>query len=325
MRKARVALIGLGGWGAGNFRSLEDADTVELVTWFDSNPEVVEKFRGDTPVSPASSWEEVLSNEEIEGVILVVPNHIHTPLAIEAAGRGKHVWVEKPISNTTAEADAIIQACEDAGVILQVGHSLRLSPGIRLVKKMIEDGKIGDPVMVEGHNSHRGGWSLAPGVWRWYNTTCPGGPMNLLGIHLIDTVHYLFGPSAEVTGMMTKKYLECEPDEITAAIIRFKSNLLGVLGSSYVSPGGIRIAVYGATGKLEFDYLKNQLTYTDIDGKSEVMQTESINPVTEEYREFGECIVTGKKPETGGLEGRAAVAVLEAAITSARTGKAVRL
>ena len=326
MRKAKIALVGLGGWGATqSLPAIEDAGNLELVSWSDANPDTVAQYTDKIAITPAGSFDEVLDNPEVEGVILIVPNHIHPLLATQVAGRGKHVWIEKPITNTVAEADKIIQAAEDAGVILQVGHSLRRTKGMRTIKKLIQEGKIGEVAMVEAHQSHRGGWTLTPDQWRWYSDKCPGGPLNLLGIHQIDNLHYLFGKVDEVTAMFSKRCLECEIDEITQVIVRFKNGILGQIGDTYITPPKTFIAVYGTTGWLEFNFLKNKLTYFDIDGKPEDIPVEHMNLIADEFREFGECIVTGKKPETGGPEGRAAVALMEAAIESARTGKTVKL
>ncbi len=326
MRKASVALVGLGGWGATqSLPAIAEAGNLELVTWYDANPETVERHREQIPVTPAGSFDEVVGNPEVEGVILVVPNHVHASLTVQAAGCGKHVWVEKPIANTLAEADSMIQACEDAGVILQVGHSLRRTQGMRRIKQMIQDGKVGEVASVEAHQSHKGGWTVTPEAWRWYNDKCPGGPLNLLGIHQIDNMHYLIGPSAEVTAMMGKKCLPCETDEISQVLIRFKNGVLGQIGDTYITPAKTFIAVYGTAGWLEFDFLRGRLTYFDTDGKPEDMPVESTNLIADELREFGECILTGKRPETGGAEARAAVAVMEAAIESARTGKTVKI
>ena len=326
MKKAGIALVGLGGWGATqSLPSIAQAGNLDLVTWFDANPETINQCRGKIPLPPAGSLDEVLNDPAVEGVIFIVPNPVHAPLAIQAAGRGKHVWIEKPIANTIAEADSMIQACEDAGVILQVGHSLRRNPGMRLIKEMIQDGKIGELAMLEAHQSHRGGWTLTPEQWRWHNEKCPGGPLNLLGIHEIDNMHYLNGPSAEVTAMMAKKCLPCEIDEISQVIIRFKNGLLGQIGDTYITPAKTFIAVYGTSGWLELNFLRNSLTYFDMDGNPEAIPYAPINLIADEFKEFGECILTGKRPETGGPEARAAVAVMEAAIESARTGKAVKI
>ena len=326
MTKVRVALIGLGGWGGSAILpAIEEAGNLELVTWFDTNPDTVAAYRNRISVEPASSYEEVLNRQDVDGVLLVVPNHLHAPLAIQAASHGKHIWVEKPIANHVAEANAMIEASEKSGVILSVGHSLRRHGVIRKAKKLVSEGKIGDLVAIEGHQSHRGGWSLTPSMWRSYEDKCPGGPMNLLGIHQIDTMHYIMGPSAEVTSIMTKKYLNYEAVEITALIIRFKNNLIGTITSTYISPAKTFLSIYGTTGWLECDLTRGKLTYYDIESIPEDIEVETPNPIAEEFREFGECILSGKRPETGGPEARAAVAVLEAAVESAKTGKTIRL
>jgi len=324
MNKVRVALIGLGGWGSSSsLPAIEEAGNLELVTWFDANPDVVASYREQISVEPAASYEEVLNRSDVDGVLLVVPNHLHAPLAIQAAKKQKHIWVEKPIANYVAEADAMIQAAGENGVVLSVGHSLRRNAVLRTAKKLVSDGKIGDLVAMEGHQSHRGGWSLTPEMWRSYSDKCPGGPMNVLGIHQIDTMHYIMGPSSEVTGIMTKKYRDYEAVEITSIIIRFQNNLLGTIMSTYVSPAKTFVSIYGTTGWLECDLTRGKLTCYDIESRPEEIEVTGVNPLVEEFREFGECILTGKRPETGGPEARAAVAVLEAAVESAKTGKAV--
>ncbi|MDI6828875.1 MAG: gfo/Idh/MocA family oxidoreductase, partial [Armatimonadota bacterium] len=78
-------------------------------------------------------------------------------------------------------------------------------------------------------------------------------------------------------------------------------------------------------GWFEFDFWPYKLTYYDIDGKPETIMIERVNLIADEFKEFGECILTGKQPETGGPEARAAVVVMQAALESARTGKLVKL
>jgi len=327
LRKARIALVGLGGWGGeqGINAVKKNTDVLDLITWFDASPEVVEQRRSEMPVPPASSWQEVLENPNIEGVILVVPNHVHTPLVLDVARHGKHVFIEKPLANTLAECDEIVKACDDAGVILQTGHCLRRVPAVRKAKQLLDEGRIGELVMLEGHQSHRGGWTVKEGQWRWYNESCPGGPLNLLGIHQIDNMHYLAGPSVEVNAMFAKKCLPAEIPEITQVIIRFESGILGYIGDTYVSPAKTETCVYGTEGFMEIDCLKSHLKFYDIDGKLTEMPCEKIELIPDEYREFAECIITGKQPETGGAEGRAAVALMEAAIRSARTGQVEKI
>ena len=324
MSKIGVAVVGVGGWGGVPADAICANNKFELVAWYDTAQASIEDFQRKTSIPPSCSYEEMLDNPDIEAVVISVPNYIHASVAVQAAGRGKHVWIEKPLANTVAEADEIIQACEDSGVILQVGHCLRRYPCIRQAKKMVEDGVIGNLVAIEGHQSHRGGFGLTPEKWRWYADKCPGGPMNVLGVHQIDAMHYIMGPSAEVSGMFVKKYMPYEADEITAVLIKYKNGLLGTLLSTYITPGRTFISIYGTEGYLGVNF-GGTLTHHHRNGTVTDIPVDSCDVFQNQFEEFADCILKGRKPETGGPEGRAAVAVLESALISSRTGKTITL
>lgn len=324
MKKIGIALIGVSGFASVTNGAARRAENLELIGWYDTNQASIDEFRGQTDIPMSRSYEELLKNPAVEAVVLVVPNPVHAELAVQAAGWGKHVWIEKPLSNTVAEADQIIKVCEDAGVVLQVGHCLRRYPCIRRAKKLIEEGSIGDLVAIEGHHSHRGGFGLTPERWRWYADKCPGGPMNVLGVHQIDTMHYIMGPSAEVSGMMVKKYMPYEADEITMVMIKFANGLLGTVTSTYITPSRTFMSIFGTEGYIQCNF-SGGLTLRSMDGSVIDIPVESTDVFVEQFEEFGNCINKGRKPETGGPEGRAAVAVLEAGIISSRTGKTVKL
>lgn len=89
MKKVKVALVGVGSWGGTqSLPAINEAGNLELVSWFDANPEIIAKYSNTIPVPPARSFEEILSNPQVEAVILIVPNHVHAQLAIQAAGWG---------------------------------------------------------------------------------------------------------------------------------------------------------------------------------------------------------------------------------------------
>ena len=95
------------------------------------------------------SYEEMLALDDLDGVILTTPNSAHRPGA-EAAAAGKHVFVEKPVSNTIADGRAMIEACAQANVVLAVGHSCRRHGALRHLKKMMDEGELGRVSLVEG-------------------------------------------------------------------------------------------------------------------------------------------------------------------------------
>jgi len=96
------------------------------------------------------SYEEMLALDDLDGVILTTPNSAHRPGAEAAAAAGKHVFVEKPVSNTIADGRAMIEACAQANVVLAVGHSCRRHGALRHLKKMMDEGELGRVSLVEG-------------------------------------------------------------------------------------------------------------------------------------------------------------------------------
>lgn len=165
-----------------------------------------------------------------------------------------------------------------------------------------------------------------------------------MGVHHADTLNYYFGPVKKVSALFNKLYIAADVEDITMTILQFESGVLGYLGSSYAAVRMNWMSVHGTDASLScnlalpnvsFDeYLQiwsvvDKYTVLQISEKSKD-QPETIplrigDPILEEIDEFADCIRTGKKPETDGQAGMAALALVRAAIDSARSGKAVDL
>jgi UDP-N-acetylglucosamine 3-dehydrogenase len=254
--------------------------------------------------------------------------------------------VEKPIANTMADGRRMVAACREARVVLLVGHDMRRLSGFRKAKELIEQGTIGKPVMVESNFSARLGFELTPDKFRWYgdDSGCPAGALMTMGIHHADTLAYYFGPVKKVFSFFSKLYTPADVDDVTMTTFRFESGVLGHLGSTYVSPRANWIRVYRtdahlicnlALPNLPFDeYLKvwsvvDKYTVLQLFDKSkdepETIPLSIGDPILEEVDEFADCIRTGRRPETDGEGALAALALIRAAIESARTEKPVDL
>jgi predicted dehydrogenase len=223
---------------------------------------------------------------------------------------------------------------------------MRRLSGFRKVKELIDQGAIGKPVMVESNFSARIGFELTPDKWRWRgdDSGCPAGGLMTMGVHHADTLNHLFGPIEKVGAFFNKLYITAEVEDVTMTILQFDSGVLGYLGSSYATPRTNWVQVYGTEGKLScsvslpnlpFDeYLKvwtvvDRYTTLQVLGKGKD-QPEEIplpigDPILEEIDEFADCIQTGAQPETDGKGALVALALIRAAIDSARTGKPVDL
>ncbi|HEY5572164.1 MAG TPA: Gfo/Idh/MocA family oxidoreductase, partial [Anaerolineales bacterium] len=186
----RLALFGPGGFGHERARAMQASPQVEFLACY--SPLESERlacqvrFGARAVTSPAKIWDD----PAIDGVVLSTPNQLHLEQCCQAAAAGKHVFVEKPIAPTVAAARRMIECCERAGVLLMVGHNSRRRNRKRLMKRYLEEGKLGKPLAAEANNSHAGGLDIPPGDWRWSQANCPGGSLSQLGVHHADTLQY---------------------------------------------------------------------------------------------------------------------------------------
>ncbi len=340
----KVALIGLGSWSGVIANAVQRSKRVKLVSCYTRNPEKRAAFSKKYGCDQDKSFEDVLRRADVEGVLLTTPNAVHAQYAVAAAESGKHVFVDKPIANTLADGEKIVEACRNGGVVLLVGHDMRRLSGFRKLKELMDKGAIGRPVMAESNFSARLGFELTPDKWRWYgdDSGCPAGSLMTMGVHHADTLRYYFGPVKRVFAFFNKLYTPADVEDVTMTTFQFASGVLGYLGSTYSSPRANWIYVYGTEGHLfcsvslpnvPFDeYLRiwsvvDEYTTLQLFEKSqdkpETIPLSIGDPVLEEIDEFADCIRTGKKPETDGEGALGALALIRAAIDSARTGKPI--
>ncbi len=341
-----VALIGIGSWSGVIANAVQRSKKARMVTCFTRNAEKRKAFSHTYGCDQEMSFEDVLKRDDVEGILLTTPNAVHAEHAVMAAQKGKHVYVDKPIANTLADGKRMVEACEKARVILLAGHDMRRLSGFRKMKDLLDRGAIGKPVMVESNFSARLGFELTPDKWRWYgdDSGCPAGALMTMGVHHADTLQYYFGPIRRVFAFFNKLYTRAEVEDVTMTTFQFDSGVLGYLGSTYVSPRANWIYAYGTDGHLSctlslpnlpFDeYLKvwsvvdrysTLQLYDKSKDKPESIPLPVGDPILEEIDEFADCIRTGKKPETDGPGALAALALIRAAIDSARTGMPVEM
>ena len=344
--KVGVAHVGNGSWAGVIANAVQRSQKVRIVTCYSRTPEKRQAFSKKYGCDQEKSFEDVLKREDVEGILLTTPNAIHAEQAVLAAQHRKHVFVDKPIANTFADGKRMVEACEKAGVALLVGHDMRRLSGFRKMKELIAGGTIGKPVMAECNFSANMGHELTPDKWRWYgdDTGCPAGALMTMGVHHADTLNHFLGPIEKVFAYFNKLYISAEVEDVNLTVFQFKSGVLGYLGSSYTVPRTNWMYVYGTDGKLECsvslpnvpfeEYLKvwsvvDRYTKLHLYGKGKDKPEEIAlsmgDPILEEIDEFADCIRTGKKPETDGRGALAALALIRAAIESARTGKQGRI
>src|SRR5437867_13201510 len=140
----RVGVIGAGYWGPNLVRNLSEAPGAAPVAVADLSPERLDAIRKRFPaIRTTTEHREVLGDSRVDAVCIATPVGTHRALAEEAFAAGKHVFIEKPLAPTVADAEAIIRASEKAGRTLMVGHTFVYNPAVVAVKKILESDGIG--------------------------------------------------------------------------------------------------------------------------------------------------------------------------------------
>jgi len=332
----RVAAVGLGRWAKTLADAIKGSDRLQIVSCFSRSEQSREAFSQQYRCRAADTYEQLLKDPEVEGVIVTTPNDAHAAPVLEAAAHGKHLYVDKPIAHTMADAWAIDRGCREAGVTLAVGHSARRLKGSRKIKEIIAQGSLGKLVMAECNFSNDRSLELTPDKWRWYKEKSPGGPLIQLAVHHADTLHYLFGPVKTVTAMAKRLYTPAEIEDVTMTLLEMESGQLCYIGSNWASQGTFYTYVYGMEANLYFTVDFNFWSRSDVVDQHSHLEIQhrgssEHKPIPvgqgdmlrEELEEFAECIRNKTRPEVGGPEAVAALAVVQAAIRSAESGRTV--
>ena len=230
---------------------------------------------------------------------MVTPNHTHAEIAVAAAARGRHVFVEKPFADRLADGLRAVEAIQRAGVLLFVGHSFRRLGAARAAATAIAEGALGEIVLAEANFSLPGAFS--PGSWRSRRETLPAGPMTQLGVHHVDTLQAWIGPAISVRGSMTHMAAAAEIDDVAVALLEHESGARSVISCSYVSPKTYRIRVYGTQANLDYRTEMSiwpeaermdeatTLTIEDATGSAD-LPFEPCDMLVDELEEFAWCI-----------------------------------
>jgi predicted dehydrogenase len=324
--RARLGVVGLGWWGGMLAESAGASGLATIVGGYARTPERRDAFADQHDCRAFDDLDAMLSDEEVDGVLVATPHSTHVELVQQIASAGKHVFVEKPLALTADDAKRAIAATDAAGVTLQVGHNRRRQPANRRIKAMIEDGELGTLVHLEGNQSGPNAHADDFPAWRADPQEAPGGGMSAMGVHVVDTFHYWAGPAKRVFAYSKRIAGWRELDEATAVTIEYEAGPLGSIGTSYYVPAVNTLVAYGTDanawneqdGRRFFSQRRGEPARTEA-------ATDTIDTIVDEMAEFARCILEGAHPETGGREGLEVAAVLEAIVRSSTSGCAIEL
>jgi predicted dehydrogenase len=276
-KEINVALIGYKFMGrahsnayrqVGPFMSPDLTPRMKVICGRDSA--AVEKAAADLGwQESATDWREVVRREDIDLVDISTPGDSHAEIAIAAAEAGKAILCEKPLANTLAEAESMLEAVERVGVVHMLCHNYRRAPAVMLAKQMIDAGDLGEIYHYRG--TYLQDWVVNPELpllWRFQKEKAGSGALGDIGSHSLDLARFLVGEITEISGdlatFIKQRALVDDPastgpvtvDDAATALVRFAGGALGTIEGTRLALGRKnynRFEINGSKGTLAFD------------------------------------------------------------------------
>lgn len=326
----QVAVAGLGWWGRQVVRSLTTSTHLRVVRAVEPDAAAHAGFAQEHGLSLSPSLTEALRDPQVQAVVLCTPQALHAAQVQEAAAAGRHVFCEKPLAMTRADAEASVEACRRAGLVLGIGHERRFEPAMRRLRALLREGRLGTPLHIEANFSHAKLTHLKPGDWR-VDPRHPAAHTGM-GVHLTDAFLDLFGPIEEVHARAEQLVSSRPRGDLVSIQVRFASGASGFASAILETPLYIACRVFGSEGWAEI----RNATHPDTPGPATM--TLELRDGTREMREYPweNAVLLNLEAFAAAVRGEAPypftdaqkvanVAVLEAVADSAATGRPVRL
>ncbi|MGI9863002.1 Gfo/Idh/MocA family oxidoreductase [Moorella naiadis] len=258
MTNLRVGIVGGGFMGkahASIYKAERDVEVAMVATSRPESAKAFAEFAGATKWT--TSFEELLASPDIDAVDICAPNHLHYPVAMRAIANRKPFLIEKPLARNIAEAQEIVTAQENAGLVAVYGENLRYSPPYVKAKEIIDEGGIGNVIMMRINEIHNGPFHSQ---WFWDAQKTGGGALLDMGIHGLFVAEWLVQDRAchVYAELGTLKWAnKClnGAEDTAFCTLRFPGGAIAEIVNSWAASGGIdvRTEIYGTEGTIYID------------------------------------------------------------------------
>ncbi len=313
-----LGVVGLGYWGPNLARNFDALPGCELAWCCDAQDDRRERLaQVHRSTRFTDRLEDLLEDPDLDAIALATPVPTHAALAQRVLEAGKHCFVEKPLAQSAAQAEAVVEAAERAERIVMVGHLLEYHPGVRLLKEIVDSGELGQTRYIYGNRLNLGQLrSEENALWS-------------LGAHDVSVVLALAGEEPTELVAHGECYMQEGIEDVVFAFMRFPSGLAAHLHLSWLDPHKERrFTVVGAKRMATFDDMELERKLTVYDkgfdekadsygeyitraGEIRCPRVPNAEPLRLECEHFLQCIREGATPRSDGRSGLRVVRVLE--------------
>ncbi len=334
-KKVGWGIVGCGVIGPWHATAVKDAPSAKLVAVCDVVKARADALAKEHKCAATYSIEELLKHDDIQAVSVCTPSGMHAANTIQAAEAGKHVLCEKPLDIKMAAMDAMIAACEEAGVKLAAVFQMRTREDNRRVREAVRGGKLGKLVLADMYQKyHRDHEYYASGDWRATWALDGGGALMNQGVHGTDLLLWVVGDVARVSAYARRLVRNIEVDDTVVANLEFVNGALGnIVTTTSVTPGyGAKLEIHGDCGSIrtEGDNIidwsvpgeEMETSEAGDKGAAADPQALSVSAHTQFVENLAGVILNGGEPDIPGRDAIQAVKLIRAIYLSSREGGA---
>ncbi|MEM5015076.1 Gfo/Idh/MocA family oxidoreductase [Metabacillus indicus] len=339
----RFGLIGCGFISKRHVKAIADCSMASLEAVSDLKEErmadAIADYKGaagdEKDVIAYTDYTEMLSNQDIDVIVITVISSLHAKMAMEALNANKHVILEKPMALSIKEADAINELSTARKKRVMVCHQLRFLPLLAKMKEVIADGKIGKPYYAIASiriNRSKEYYESAPWRGTWKHD---GGMLLNQGIHLIDLMQWFLGSAEKVSGEILQKNMTKETEDAALGIVTFENGAKGVIEANVISQPaniGYALSVFGEKGTLSVEgpSLSRVSRWHAEGSELDIQELEAYSRSFDEQLAMYENLIESishesSEPLISGVEGKKAMEIIFALYESSVTGQPVHL
>ena len=330
-KKINIAVVGCGYWGPNLIRNFSALPQCQDRYVCDKDEKRLAHMKQLYPsVETTRDFDKIVADKEVDAVVIATPVHLHHELAKKSLEAGKHAFVEKPMTQTSEQGNELVQLAAKKKLTLMVGHTFIYSAPVRRIKEIVKAGDIGEIQYIASRRLNLGlfqkdinvAWDLAP--------------------HDISIILYLLGRPPISVNCQGKAHVHKEIEDVTNMTLNFDNGGFATIHSSWLDPNKVRqMTIVGSKRMIVYDdneplekikiYDKRVETPPHYDTFAEFHYSyhygdmyapyiKQVEPLKVECQHFLDCIRSGKRPETNGLDGLRVIQILEASSLSLRNG-----
>lgn len=333
-----AAIAGLGRWGQNLVNSIQGkSDKIRIVAGTTRTlAQAAADYANKQGFPLYDSYEKILADPKVDAIVVATPHTQRVELIVAAAKAGKHVFTEKPLTLTTRDAETCVKACADNKVTLAVGYNWRFQPALQEIRRMLDDGRLGKLLHIEGNFCGPSVYRFGRDHWRLKPEEGPAGGMTGRGVHVVDAMMYLSGQIDTVVAQSSRRALDYGIDDTTSMLFRFRNGATGYLGTFIATAETWRMQVFGSRGWAEVGDVEHLTTWEmracfvdpdnlNVHNKPQTMTFPQLSTERAELENFAVAINAKRPLAVAGGDEVHGVAVLEAILESAATSTTVKI